>query len=129
MAHEAEGLAQALRNYQRLVTYLRRTTNPEEWATHGDWNRLFERGAKALDAYEKRPREVAQLTQDLTLTERPDGWWLYDKVRGENLVMAAPSERAAFVRALGYYQQCLPHDLQAKVDAFVAQFVDTSEED
>lgn len=30
----------ALQNYQRLVAYLQRTTNPEEWATHGDWKRL-----------------------------------------------------------------------------------------
>jgi len=36
----APDLLAALQNYQRLVAYLQRTTNPGEWATHGDWKRL-----------------------------------------------------------------------------------------
>lgn len=36
----APELLAALSAYQRLVGYLQRTTNPEEWATHGDWKRL-----------------------------------------------------------------------------------------
>jgi hypothetical protein len=44
----APDLLAALRNYQLLVTYLQRTTNPEEWATHGDWNRLQAEAAAAI---------------------------------------------------------------------------------
>jgi hypothetical protein len=42
----APELRAALEEYQRLVAYLQRTTNPEEWATHGDWKKL-QAGAEA----------------------------------------------------------------------------------
>lgn len=41
-------LVAALREYQRLVSYLQRTTNPEEWATHGDWAKLQAGATAAL---------------------------------------------------------------------------------
>lgn len=45
---DAERLAEALQGFTALVAYLQRTTNPEEWATHGDWNRVQARGLSAL---------------------------------------------------------------------------------
>lgn len=62
-----------------------------------------------------------------------EGFWLYDETRGMNLAMRAESERAAFVKALTYYQLRLAtveSELQAltdKVDSFVAQFKDGEE--
>jgi hypothetical protein len=44
----APDLLAALENYQRLVAYLQRTTNPEEWAEHGDWKRLQREADGAL---------------------------------------------------------------------------------
>lgn len=41
-------LVAALQEYQRLVAYLQRTTNPEEWATHGDWKKLQAGASAAL---------------------------------------------------------------------------------
>ena len=56
------------------------------------------------------------------------GFWLYDKTRSMNLAMRVPTERAAFVDALEYYQVRLARlekehaELQGKVQAFVCQF-------
>lgn len=46
---EVAEVAEALRNYMRLVKYLKRTTNPEEWASHGDWEKLERAAVEALD--------------------------------------------------------------------------------
>ena len=35
------------------------------------------------------------------------GWWLYDKSRGMNLAMRAPSRELALIEALEYYQDRL----------------------
>lgn len=51
--NETDALAEALRGYQRLVSYCRRFVNDEEWATHGDWKLMFDRAANALTAYNK----------------------------------------------------------------------------
>lgn len=71
----------------------------------------------------------------LTLSECSDGWWLYDTTRGMNLAMRAPSREAAMIAAITYYQGRLQkvetehRDLSAKVDAFVSQFTDDTQED
>lgn len=58
------------------------------------------------------------------------GFWLYDTTRGMNLAMRAPTERAAFLEAIEYYQNRLTEvernqaALRAKVNAFLAQFAD-----
>ncbi|HRO59384.1 MAG TPA: hypothetical protein PKZ27_02950 [Rhodocyclaceae bacterium] len=46
---QVAALADALRGYMRLVKYFRRTTNPEEWATHGDWAKLEREAIEALE--------------------------------------------------------------------------------
>lgn len=51
---DAEQLAEALQGFTALVSYLQRTTNPEEWATHGDWNRVQARGLHALAMHNGR---------------------------------------------------------------------------
>jgi hypothetical protein len=48
LVHAAPCLLEALEEYQRLVAYLQRTTNPEEWATRGDWKLLQARAAAAI---------------------------------------------------------------------------------
>jgi hypothetical protein len=76
-----------------------------------------------------------QLSETLSLTECPDGFWLYDKTRGMNLSMRAKTPQDAFVEALRYYQNRLGdverehYALTAKVDAFVSQFIPTGDEE
>ena len=75
-----------------------------------------------------------QLTETLGLTERPDGFWLYDKTRGMNLSMRAKTPQDAFVEALSYYQRRLAEveakhrELKTKVNAFVEQFIEPQED-
>lgn len=70
------------------------------------------------------------LDDTLAITERTDGWWLYDKTRGMNLSMKARTKDDAFFNALNYYQHRLTsvetahRQLREKVDAFVMQFND-----
>ena len=69
------------------------------------------------------------MTDNLTLSECKDGWWLYDEVVGMNLGMRCKSPDDAFVEALTYYQERLTlaeetlKSLSEKVEIFVAQFV------
>lgn len=71
-----------------------------------------------------------KLSETLTLTEMPDGFWLYDETRGRNLSMRAKTSTDAFIEALSYYQTRLTdvemqyNDMKKKVDAFVEQFVE-----
>lgn len=95
-----------------------------------------------LEGYEQRneamPSKTAnhqvQLTETLILTERPDGFWLYDKTRGMNLSMRAKTPQDALVEALNYYQRRLAkvetkyRELDAKVNAFVEQFIEPQED-
>lgn len=82
-----------------------------------------------------KTRVSIQLTNTLTLTKCPDGYWLYDTTRRMNLAMRAKSETDAFVEALTFYQKRLTQveathaDLEKKVYAFVSQFVESSDED
>jgi hypothetical protein len=46
--NNAPRLADALRDYVRTIEHLQRVTNPEEWATHGDWSTLAMRARAAL---------------------------------------------------------------------------------
>jgi hypothetical protein len=88
----------------------------------------------------KPPDTALKLSETLTLCEYQNpkngsfGFWLYDKARGVNLSMRAPSSIDALVEALMYYQKRLAEVeqahtiLQTKVDAFVAQFADDDED-
>lgn len=75
-----------------------------------------------------------QLTETLSLVERQDGFWLYDKTRGMNLSMRAKTPQDAFVEALEYYQRRLArvekmyYDLETKVNTFVEQFIEPQED-
>lgn len=75
-----------------------------------------------------------ELSATLTLSQCTDGWWLYDQTRSMNLSMHAKTEREAFVEALTYYQERLlkveklHHDMKNKVDTFVCQFCEDTEE-
>lgn len=77
-----------------------------------------------------KPINRIQLTETLELTERLDGFWLYDKTRGMNLSVRAKTPQDAFVEALGYYQRRLAEvetkhrELETKVNAFVEQFIE-----
>jgi hypothetical protein len=83
---------------------------------------------KLLETHEK-------LSETLTLSNCTNGFWLYDETRGMNLAMKAKSSTDAFVEALTYYQRRLTEveaahkSLTAKVDAFVGQFADVTDED
>lgn len=74
------------------------------------------------------------LTKSLSISECTDGFWMYDETRGMNLAMRAKTAEAAYLEALGYYQERLKevendyNNLKAKVDHFVGQFV-TDDED
>jgi hypothetical protein len=80
-----------------------------------------------------------KLSESLTICEchrdfeRPQGFWIYDKIAGRNLAMGNPDRDAAFVEAIEYYQKRLQsttevlNDLQHRVDTFVAQFIDSNE--
>ena len=88
----------------------------------------------------KPPDTNEQLSDTLVLCEFQSprngnfGFWLYDDTRGMNLAMRAKSEREAFVDALHYYQARLTKveseltALQANVDSFVSQFVESDDE-
>lgn len=68
--------------------------------------------------------------ETITLSECPDGFWLYDYTRGMNLAMRAKTVQDAFVEALLYYQKRLKHvenelkELKTLVDNFVGNFID-----
>lgn len=49
--------------------------------------------------------QTVHLSATLSLSERKDGWWIYDKVLGMNIAMHCNTERAAFTKALTYYQK------------------------
>jgi len=74
--------------------------------------------------------DIINLTGTLSLVERRDGFWLYDKTRGMNISMKAKTQQDAFVEGLGYYQRRLTEveaahrELSDKVEAFVGQFKD-----
>lgn len=53
----ADKVANALRDYMRLVAHLQRVANPEDWATYGDWARLQAQGMQALAEFDAgKPR-------------------------------------------------------------------------
>lgn len=80
-----------------------------------------------------------KLNESLTIcechrdSERPQGFWIYDKIAGMNLAMGNPDRDAAFVEVIEYYQKRLQSTTQAlnclqnRVDTFVAQFIDTND--
>lgn len=67
-----------------------------------------------------------KLSPTLTITECPDGFWLWDETRGMNLSMKAKSSTEAFVEALTYYQHRLVEVetelrlLKKNVETFIA---------
>jgi hypothetical protein len=48
-----------------------------------------------------------RLTDNLTMSECKDGYWLYDYTKGMNLSMRAKTQEDAFVEAISYYQKRL----------------------
>lgn len=75
-----------------------------------------------------------KLNNTLTLSECNDGIWLWDDTRRMNLSIRAKSNTDALVKALEYYQKRLMKieqehaDLKEKVDIFVAQFAEDSDD-
>lgn len=53
----------------------------------------------------KKAISQIKLTDNLTMSECTDGYWLYDYTRGMNLSMRAKTKDDAFVEALTYYQK------------------------
>ena len=76
-----------------------------------------------------------ELSSSLTLSEYTDGFWLYDETRGMNISLQAKTPKIAFVEALTYYQNRLSQmestywNLKHRVDDFVMQFTENSEEE
>lgn len=66
-----------------------------------------------------------KLTENISLSECKDGFWLYDYTRGMNLSMRAKTEREAFVEAITYYQKRLKEvetkrtNLFESIEAFI----------
>jgi hypothetical protein len=79
-----------------------------------------------------------KLSETLTLTEYKSGghagFWLFDSTCGMNLAMRAESERAAFIKALNYYQRrvdilYMEHtSLKVKVDSFISQIMEDKDD-
>ncbi len=78
---------------------------------------------------------VTELISTLSLVERDDGFWLYDRTRGMNLSMRAKTPQDAFVEALRYYQYRLTEvetqyaTLKKSVDKFVEQHCEGHNDD
>jgi len=78
----------------------------------------------------KPPFSVTRISDTLHLSECHDGFWLWDGNIGMNISMKAKAKEDALVEGLKYYQKRLTKaekglsSLQAKVGAFVSQFVD-----
>ena len=76
--------------------------------------------------------ENIKLTNNLTISECKDGFWLYDYTRGMNLSMRAKTQEDAFVEALTYYQKRIKKveaELE-KLNQSVRNFINSvSEED
>ena len=78
---------------------------------------------------------LTELSGTLTLLECTDGFWLYDETRSVNLSLRAKTPEIAFVEALTYYQDRLSQmestywNLKHRVDDFVMQFTENSEEE
>jgi hypothetical protein len=74
-----------------------------------------------------------KLTDTLTISECKDGYWLYDKTRGMNLVMRAKTEQDAYVDAITYYQKrCAEIEHKKKklydsVNSFIESLSDNDE--
>jgi len=64
-------------------------------------------------------------TLSLTKEANKEDYWLYDKIRGQNIAMRAKTEQEAFIMALTNYQKRLSEvtkeldSLQSKVDSFI----------
>ena len=84
----------------------------------------------------KPPIDTVDLNAYLNMSEchpdsecRTNSWWLYDTRAGMNIGMRAATRDAAFVEGLEYWAkrakafELAYRELQAKVDAFVEQFV------
>lgn len=73
-----------------------------------------------------------KLTDNLTLSECKDGYWLYDYTRGMNLSMRAKTQEDAFVEAITYYQKRTKkiEDELKKLNESVSVFINSvSDED
>lgn len=72
-----------------------------------------------------------KLTDTISLAEYNDGFYIYDKIAGYNIVMRAKTEENAFIMALEHYQK--KHlllkgehsDLRSKVNAFILSTADS----
>ena len=75
-----------------------------------------------------------KLSDTLTLSECTDGFWLWDDVYRGNLSIRAKTREAALLECISYYQRRLPEvynklsSLQSKVDSFLVQFEDDSDD-
>lgn len=72
-----------------------------------------------------------KLTDNLTLSECTDGYWLYDYTRGMNLSMSAKTQEDAFIEAITYYQKRLKkvESELNKLNKSVGMFIDLVSED
>lgn len=73
-----------------------------------------------------------KLTDNLTLSECKDGYWLYDYTIGMNLSMSAKTQEDAFIEGITYYQKRLKkvEDDFRKLNKSVSVFIDSvSDED
>lgn len=83
--------------------------------------------APFLKTMKKETRWVFK-TDTLQLTERADGYWLYDHKEGMHLSMRAKTEVDACIEAIQYYQIRLAEsraaykDLNTKVGSFISLF-------
>ena len=75
-----------------------------------------------------------KLSETLTLSEYPEGFWIYDTTQGMNIAMRAKTSEEAFIEALTYYQHKLTKvesehtHLKGLVDSFVENFIKDDEE-
>ncbi len=71
--------------------------------------------------------KTTELSETLILSERVDGFWLYDDTRGVTLVLRAKSPQEALLKTIKYYQDRLikiEHaykDLKKFIDKFVIE--------
>ena len=74
-----------------------------------------------------------KLTDNLTLSERKDGYWLYDHTRGMHLSMRAKTQEDAFIEGITFYQKScaeIEHKnkkLYDNVNSFIESLSDNDE--
>lgn len=80
-----ERMARALQAYVLTIDYMKRTVNPEEWETHGDWASLRAAADEVLALYEVQCNDVNDTRLILQTLPLPAAlWWFIENVADDD---------------------------------------------